>query len=221
MGDGGAGLSGGQRQRLAIARSIIKKPSILILDEATSAIDVRGERIVQAALDRAAKGRTTITIAHRLSTIRNADRIVVLKKGNIVESGNHESLISINGGVYSGLVNSQALSLGDSAYKDVENESDTDDLQTLTHEKTRAESGPSDSPFERVETGKPKDCGFFGSFGRFFYESRTCWGLIALSLFASAAAGTAQPLYAWLFSMSIDLFKFQDDHSRLTNEMDF
>lgn len=221
MGDGGARLSGGQRQRLAIARSIIKKPSILILDEATSAIDVRGERIVQAALDRAAKGRTTITIAHRLSTIRNADRIVVLKKGKVVESGSHESLISIDGGVYSGLVNSQALSLGDSAHKDVENGSDTDDVQTLSQEKTRAELGSRDSPCERVETGEPKDRGFFGSFGRFFYESRTCWGLIGLSLFASAAAGTAQPLYAWLFSMSIDLFKFQDDHSRLMNEMDF
>ena len=75
MGDSGIKLSGGQRQRLAIARSIVKKPKILILDEATSSIDVRGEQMVQAALDKVSKNRTTITIAHRLSTIQNADRM--------------------------------------------------------------------------------------------------------------------------------------------------
>jgi ATP-binding cassette subfamily B (MDR/TAP) protein 1 len=80
VGDAGIKLSGGQRQRLAIARSIIKRPKILILDEATSAIDVRGERLVQQALDRVSEGRTTITIAHRLSTIKKADKIVVLRK---------------------------------------------------------------------------------------------------------------------------------------------
>ncbi|PHH63018.1 hypothetical protein CDD81_6349 [Ophiocordyceps australis] len=112
VGDGGAKLSGGQRQRIAIARSIVRKPSILILDEATSAIDVRGERLVQAALDRVAQGRTTVTIAHRLSTIRQADRIVVLARGRVVESGSHEALMQRQQGVYAGLVHAQALSLG-------------------------------------------------------------------------------------------------------------
>lgn len=84
MGDAGIKLSGGQRQRLAIARSIVKRPKILILDEATSAIDVRGERLVQAALDKVSEGRTTITIAHRLSTIKKADKIIVLRKGQLV-----------------------------------------------------------------------------------------------------------------------------------------
>lgn len=84
-------LSGGQRQRFAIARAIVKRPRILIFDEATSAIDVRGERIVQAALDMASKHRTTITIAHRLSTIRRADQILVAK-GRLVESDTHDSL---------------------------------------------------------------------------------------------------------------------------------
>lgn len=146
---------------------------------------------------------------------------MVLKKGKIAESGTHESLMTIEDGVYSGLVNSQALSLEDSAHKDVEDGSDTDDFQTLTQEKTRAESRSGDHPGERVESGKVNDRGFFGSFGRFFYESKTYWGIIGFSLFTAAAAGTAQPLYAWLFAMSIDLFKFQDDHSRLMNEMDF
>jgi ATP-binding cassette subfamily B (MDR/TAP) protein 1 len=84
VGDAGIKLSGGQRQRLAIARSIVKRPKILILDEATSAIDVRGERLVQAALDKVSEGRTTITIAHRLSTIKKADKIIVLRKGKLV-----------------------------------------------------------------------------------------------------------------------------------------
>lgn len=100
VGDAGIKLSGGQRQRLAIARSIIKRPKILILDEATSAIDVRGEKIVQAALDRVSEGRTTITIAHRLSTIKKADKIVVLKKGKVVEQGTHDSLLLDQDGTY-------------------------------------------------------------------------------------------------------------------------
>merc|ERR1712000_688974 len=129
VGDSGARLSGGQRQRIAIARSIVRKPKILILDEATSAIDVRGERIVQAALDRVAKGRTTITIAHRLSTIKKADRIVVLKKGKVVESGTHESLIAAEG-VYNGLVQAQALSMGEGTDAS-ENAGQADDEDSL------------------------------------------------------------------------------------------
>lgn len=123
---------------------------------------------MQAALDEAAKGRTTISIAYRLSTIRNADRIVVLKKGKVVESDTHERLISIKGGVYSGLVNAQALSLGDPAQKATENGSDTEDLQTLTQEKAQAEPESGGYLCERVEAGKSQDRGFFGSFGRFF-----------------------------------------------------
>ena len=80
IGENGIKLSGGQRQRLAIARSIVKRPSILILDEATSAIDVHSEEIVQAALDRVSQNRTTIIIAHRLSTVRKADHIIVMKE---------------------------------------------------------------------------------------------------------------------------------------------
>lgn len=104
VGESGIKLSGGQRQRIAIARSIIKKPQILILDEATSAIDVRTERIVQEALDRVSKNRTTIVIAHRLSTIKRADKIVVLRQGRLVEEGTHEQLLNDEKGVYYGLV---------------------------------------------------------------------------------------------------------------------
>jgi ATP-binding cassette subfamily B (MDR/TAP) protein 1 len=107
-GNQGFSLSGGQRQRIAIARALIRKPRLLLLDEATSALDTESERVVQAALDRAATGRTTIAVAHRLSTIRDADNILVFSKGSIVESGTHDELLRKKG-VYYDMVLGQSL----------------------------------------------------------------------------------------------------------------
>ena len=97
IGENGASLSGGQKQRLAIARAILKNPSILIFDEATSALDTLSEALVQEALDRMMEGKTTIIIAHRLSTIRNSDVIVVMQNGKIVQQGTHDELVSTPG----------------------------------------------------------------------------------------------------------------------------
>jgi subfamily B ATP-binding cassette protein MsbA len=106
LGERGVNLSGGQRQRLSIARAILKNPRILILDEATSALDTESESLVQQALDRLMQGRTSLIIAHRLSTVRNADRILAIDQGRIVESGPHDELLAKNG-LYAKLVKQQ------------------------------------------------------------------------------------------------------------------
>ena len=108
IGDRGTKLSGGQRQRLSIARAVLKNPDILILDEATSALDTESEKLVQDALNKLLKGRTSVVIAHRLSTIQNADKIIVVDEGQIVEQGRHEELIA-KGGVYARLIELQSL----------------------------------------------------------------------------------------------------------------
>lgn len=107
VGERGIQLSGGQRQRIAIARAVLKDPSILILDEATSSLDSESERVVQEALDKLMEGRTSFVVAHRLSTIRKADKIVVLEKGEVVESGTHEELMLNENGLYKSLVRLQ------------------------------------------------------------------------------------------------------------------
>ena len=101
-------MSGGQKQRIAIARAIIKNPSILLLDEATSALDAHSERVVREAIDRVMVGRMTIAVAHRLTSVQNSDSIIVIEKGSVVEQGNHAHLMAKGkGGAYFGLIKLQ------------------------------------------------------------------------------------------------------------------
>jgi len=109
IGDRGIRLSGGQRQRLSIARAVFKNPAILILDEATSALDTEAEKAVQEALNNLMRGRTTLVIAHRLSTIKEADEIIVMQDGQIIERGSHDDLIEVEEGVYRRLTQLQKI----------------------------------------------------------------------------------------------------------------
>ncbi|KAL9649659.1 hypothetical protein ABK040_003336 [Willaertia magna] len=102
-------MSGGQKQRIAIARAVLQDPQLLLLDEATSALDTESEALVQAALDKLMKGRTSICIAHRLSTVQNCDVICVLQKGELKEVGRHEELLKIENGIYRKLAQKQMM----------------------------------------------------------------------------------------------------------------
>ncbi|TRX93261.1 hypothetical protein FHL15_005840 [Xylaria flabelliformis] len=195
VGDAGIKLSGGQRQRLAIARAIIKRPKILILDEATSSIDVRGEKVVQAALDRVSKNRTTIMIAHRLTTVKKADNIVVLAKGKVVQWGNHESLMATTGGPYWLLTQSQELKMGgDSSADDVseitEHEKRTMDLMTLDNSKADNRNG--DSTAADDNTWVPR--GLFRSFGTLLLEQKQSLPWYLLMLYGALIAGGGELL---------------------------
>jgi len=206
VGENGTKLSGGQRQRLAIARSIVKDPPVLVLDEATSAIDVHGEQIVQAALDRVSKNRTTIVIAHRLSTVRRADHIVVLRNGVNVEEGTHEELLAVENGLYGGLVNAQRLEIA----------ADLEGDPKAAAEASKVELDQSisinpEQPHDEDTNGATRRS-FFRSIGVFLYEARSHWTLYLIaSLGAMGAAcksGHLNPIY--LANPSISRFPFTE-----------
>ncbi|KAI5865391.1 P-loop containing nucleoside triphosphate hydrolase protein [Durotheca rogersii] len=215
VGDAGIKLSGGQRQRLAIARAIVKQPKILILDEATSSIDVRGEKVVQAALDKVSKNRTTIMIAHRLSTVKKADNIVVLAKGKVVQWGNHESLMAQVGGPYWLLTNAQQLSMGDSASpaspdaSSEVTEVETRTMDIMTVDDTKAVEGDGGAPAAAEPTHTPR--GVLRSFGALLLEQKPFWPWYTVMLFGALVAGGGPPVQAYIFAALISSFALWGD----------
>jgi ATP-binding cassette, subfamily B (MDR/TAP), member 1 len=188
IGQRGGLLSGGQKQRIAIARSLVSNPKVLLLDEATSALDPYAEGIVQEALDRASAGRTTIVIAHKLATIRNADNIVVMSKGNIIEQGTHDSLLALDG-AYARLVAIQQLTVSN------EQTPDDSDVETLTEQThpvvaskslTRYATGDQasidlDLTNERYDGDDHKQLGLFGVVWRLIVENPDLrWAFMAM-----------------------------------------
>lgn len=194
IGERGGLLSGGQKQRVAIARSIISQPRILLLDEATSALDPHAEQVVQQALDNVSHGRTTITIAHKLATIRNADNIVVMQQGRIIEQGTYDSLLALDG-AFSRLVKSQDLAAVDDSSEtstETDNTDEQDDTsvqlsKTLTRRSTitRTQTG---YDVERYSYDNWKHLGFLSTVWRLVLSAPELrWYYVALILVCFAA----------------------------------
>ncbi|NWX46594.1 MDR1 protein, partial [Steatornis caripensis] len=222
VGERGAQLSGGQKQRIAIARALVRNPKILLLDEATSALDTESESVVQAALDKAREGRTTIVVAHRLSTVRNADLIAVFEGGVITEQGNHFKLLERKG-IYYKLVNMQAIEAevpssekDENALSVKKSESESEFEGSLTkglrRQSTRRSmkkpGAQNDDPDEKtipVEELPP------ASFLKIMKLNKTEWPYFVAGTLCAIINGALQPAFSVIFSEIIGIFSEPDD----------
>ncbi|XP_030300430.1 ATP-dependent translocase ABCB1 isoform X2 [Calypte anna] len=221
VGERGAQLSGGQKQRIAIARALVRNPKILLLDEATSALDTESESVVQAALDKAREGRTTVVVAHRLSTVRNADLIAVFEDGVITEQGNHFTLLEKKG-IYYKLVNMQAIEAEVPSSEDEnglsikKSESEPDFEESLTKGLIRRSTRRSmkkpgaQNDDSNKKTGSPDEELPPAPFLKIMKLNKTEWPYFVFGIFCAIINGALQPAFAIIFSEIIGVFTESD-----------
>ncbi|XP_050194817.1 ATP-dependent translocase ABCB1 [Myiozetetes cayanensis] len=222
VGERGAQLSGGQKQRVAIARALVRNPKILLLDEATSALDTESESVVQAALDKAREGRTTVVVAHRLSTVRNADHIAVFEGGVVAEQGNHVKLIERKG-IYHKLVNMQAIeaevpsSEKDEKALSVKNrdsepefgESFTRGLKRRSTRRSMKERAEQDDDSDEKKSSPEEELPP-ASFLKIMKLNKTEWPYFVAGILCAVINGALQPGFAIIFSEIIGVFSETD-----------
>jgi ATP-binding cassette, subfamily B (MDR/TAP), member 1 len=242
VGERGFLLSGGQKQRIAIARAVVSDPSILLLDEATSALDTKSEGVVQAALDKAAEGRTTIVIAHRLSTIKKAHKIVVMQLGKIIEEGTHDELLDKQG-AYFNLVEAQRIAAEqhDSdgpaegteevevkesdqvhAMESGEYIEDPDDLDPAKLSKTHTEKSQSSLVLEKRKADIERHYSLWTLIKLVWSFNRKEWHLAVIGFIFSAVAGGGQPTQSVFFAKSISSLSLPpSEYGQLRSDINF